>query len=117
MLHGEWSPRKGIRVEVELDPQIGNRAISNQIYIGEKLSHDIRITWKQWAGGGMMLESVVSTSTGQNKTYRWTLTEFASLKVVPADKFQPSDLGALPGSRIIDARDPDNILPSRQPKP
>lgn len=116
ILHGIWHRTKGVRFEVQLDSRIGNRAIAQRIYVKDKLSHDIRATWKPWANGGMMLESVEHTNAVQNATYRWTLTEFDSLKAAPANKFQPDDLGALPGSRVIDTRDPDNILLNRQPK-
>lgn len=115
ILHGTWFPRKGIRHEIQLDPKIGNRAISRKTYVMQELSHDIRVTWKAWANGGLMLESVAYTLTPRNATYQWTLTEFDSLKAAPANKFQPGDLEALPSSTVIDSRDPDNIQLIRQP--
>ena len=110
ILTGTWQPRKNLTCEVQLDSRIGNRAISKKIYSQDKLIHDIKATWKAWPNAGIMLESVSNTTASQNATYTWTLTEFETLKAVNPNKFQPADLGALPGARVIDERDPRNVL-------
>jgi len=115
ILIGTWQPKKNLTCEIQLDSRLGNRPISRKIYAQEKLVHEIKATWRQWPNAGMMLQSIANTSAHQNATYTWTLTEFESLKAVNPNKFQPADLGALPGARIIDSRDPRNVLINGQP--
>lgn len=115
ILYGTYHPRKNIRCDIQLDSNIGNRPIASKIYIKDKLVHDIRAKWKPWPGVGLMMESLENTSTAENATYLWTLTELEPLKAIDPNKFQQADLGALPGGRVIDERDSNKVLINGKP--
>ncbi|MBA2117195.1 hypothetical protein [Bremerella alba] len=110
ILHGTYHPSKNVRCEVELDSGIGNRPISANVYVKERVVHEIKATWKVWGNGRTMIETIANTSHGQNATYTWTLTEFDVLQAVNPNQFQQADLGALQGARVIDKRNPNNVL-------
>lgn len=102
-IQGEGFPKKNARIVVALDPNIGYRTVSVQMYWKEELVEHFSIDWKQW-DGVWMIAKIDNASDQRRERIQWNVEKFEVPYAIDPKIFTPADLGALPGSQVIDAR-------------